>query len=132
MGGYVDPRDLTAGYAHAKGKGVSAFWGVLRDGSREVWKCSAKPGHRPHIIARQAEHCAGAELERRAQGAQEVLEALHCAPCGVFTDLALLARQDDAAGRVAPFLARGRCPACTGPAVRVRLAVLERVEPSAR
>jgi hypothetical protein len=132
MGGYVDPRELTAGYAHAQGKGVSAYWGVLRDGSREVWRCSAKPGHRPHVVARQAGHCAGAELERRLQGAQEVLEALHCAPCGVFTDLGLLTRQGGAQGDAGSFLMRGQCPACTGPAVRVRLAVLERTESSAR
>lgn len=129
---YVDPRELTSGYSHAQSRGVSAYWGVLRDGSREVWRCSAKPAHRPHIIARQALHCAEAELERRLQGAQEVLAALHCPPCGQFWDLGLLTRQEGAQGQQATFLLRGQCPACTGPAARVKLAVMEREERSVR
>lgn len=129
---HVDPRELTAGYSHSQGKGVAAYWGVLRDGKAEVWRCAKIPGHRAHIVPIQAVHCAEAELERRLQGAQAVLDALHCAPCWLFWDLGQTAADSGADEDVASYALRGLCPRCTGPAVRVRLAVLEREETSVR
>ena len=121
----VDPRELTAGYSHARGRGVAAYWGVLHDGKAEVWRCAKVSGHRPHIIAGQAHQCARDELERRRQGAREVLRALHCAPCSVFWDLALLSAPGET-GDPGSYLLRGQCPRCTGPGQQVKLAVLER------
>lgn len=128
---HVDPRELTAGYSHSQGKGVAAYWGVLRDGSAEVWRCARIPGHRPHMVPVMARHCAEAELERRLQGATSVLDALHCVPCWAFWDLGATALGGLPEAE-ASSLMRGQCPRCTGPAVRVRIAVLEREEVSVR
>lgn len=133
----VDPRELTAGYAYPKGKGVAMVTGVLRDGERglEVWRCSSLPSHRPHIIPTLAVQCAEAELERRLQGAQEVLWALHCRPCDIFWDLAWLSRDrrsEAARDDIGHWLLRGQCPRCEVPAGRVKLIVLERQEASVR
>jgi hypothetical protein len=128
---HVDPRELSTGYVHSQGKGVSAYWGVLRDGSAEVWRCGKISGHRAHILSAMAVHCAEAELERRMQGAKSVLAALHCAPCWAFWDLGG-AVKDGLPEAEASALMRGLCPRCTGPAVRVKVAVLEREEASVR
>jgi len=131
MARYVDPRELTPGYAHSQGKGVAAYWGVLRDGTTEVWRCARIAAHRPHMMPSVARHCAEAELERRLQGARAVLDALHCEPCWAFWDLGATAAgglpEEDASS-----LLRGLCPRCAGRAVRVRIAVLEREEASVR
>lgn len=132
MAAYVDPRELTPGYNHSQGKGVAAYWGVLRDGSREVWRCARIPRHRPHMSPVIARHCAEAELERRLQGATSVLDALHCAPCWLFWDLGQVAAGSGADQDAASYALRGLCPRCAGPAARVRLAVLEREETSVR
>jgi hypothetical protein len=131
MAGYVDPRELTPGYSHSQGKGVAAYWGVLRDGSREVWRCARIPRHRPHMAPVIAVHCAEAELERRLQGAKSVLGALHCAPCWAFWDLGATA-QGGLPEAEASALMRGLCPRCAGRTARVRIAVLEREEASVR
>jgi hypothetical protein len=127
----ADPRELSTGYIFPRGKGVAAYAGVLRDGRRVTWQCTGQPGHRLHLIPAQAQQCAEAELERRLQGAQEVLRALYCKPCGVFWDLGWLSRYRPAEPPehdIGHWLARGACPRCTGPADRVKIAVLERQE----
>lgn len=120
----VDPRELTAGFMF-ENRNLGTARGVLRDGSKVIWTCS----HRPHPVPIMAGQCAEAELERRRQGAQEVLWLLHCVPCSVFWDLA-----PGAAGQGENFiwLARGRCPQCNVPGQRVRVAILERQESSVR
>jgi len=116
----ADPRELLAGYAYPKGKGVTVVAGVLRAGRTEVWRCTSQPGHRPHPAPSLAVRCAEAEAERRRQGAQAVLWLAHCVPCGAYWDLG-------PAGKPG-----GVCPRCAVPYDRVRVAVLERQEASAR
>jgi hypothetical protein len=131
----VDPRELAVGYAYPKGKGVTIVVGVLRDGKREVWRCSQLPGHRAHLIPTLATQCAGAELERRRQGAKEVLWLAHCEPCQAFWDLGLVAGvpvHGHEPGDSAYDLLRGICPVCTVPFDRVRVAILERQEAKVR
>jgi hypothetical protein len=126
---YVDPRELTAGYSYPQGKGVAKVIGVLRDGDRVAWRCTSRPGHRVHAIPSLATRCAQAELERRLQGARDVLWAGQCEPCGVYWDLsrAAAAKMDGEMGMDdASYLMRGWCPRCQVPFERVRLAVLER------
>jgi hypothetical protein len=134
MTGPVDPRELTAGYAFAN-RSLGTAWGVLRDGRTEVWRCRTLPGHRVHPVPGQAHQCAARELERRVQGAQEVLQALHCRPCGIFWDLGWLSQHRPAEPPehdIGHWLLRGACPRCEVPAGRVRIAVLERQEASVR
>jgi hypothetical protein len=128
----VDPRELTAGYVHPQGRGVSAYRGVLRDGRAEVWRCDRIPNHRPHMAPVVALRCAQAELTRRLEGAKVVLDALHCEPCWLFWDLGQVAGGSGADEDAASYALRGLCPRCTGRAVRVRIAVLEREEAGAR
>lgn len=133
-----DPRELSAGYAYPKGKGVAAVAGVLRDGERgpEVWRCTSAPGHRLHIIPSLALQCAQAELERRIQGAKAVFWLAHCVPCWAYWDLGLIAglspKNREDAGDAISCLRRGRCPVCGVPFERVKTAVLERQEASVR
>lgn len=123
----VDPRELTAGYAHTRGKGVASYAGVLRDGKAEEWRCTAAlRNHRPHVIPTQAAQCARAELERRMQGAQVVIRGLACAPCWLFWDLGAASQEGALPGEDITLLMRGRCPRCTGPGEHVELAVLHR------
>lgn len=123
----ADPRDLTPGYVFAS-RNLGTAWGVLRDGRTVVWRCDAAPTrHRPHAIPTRAGQCAQAEQARRVSGAQEVLWAGHCEPCGAFWDLGR------AAGVTAGIeLLRGWCPRCQVPFTRTRLAVLERESSTVR
>jgi hypothetical protein len=123
----VDPRELTAGYAFAV-RNLGSAWGVLRDGRTEVWRCQVLPAHRVHPVPGQAQQCAQRELERRRQGASEVLWAGYCEPCGAFWDLGGPA----AAITAGPDLLRGRCPRCQVPYARAKIAVLERQEAGVR
>lgn len=131
----ADPRDLTPGYVFAS-RNLGTAWGVLRDGRAQVWRCDAAPTrHRPHAIPTRAGQCAQAELARRVSGAQEVLWAGHCDPCGAFWDLGQAAREraDDGLGTDdASMLLRGWCPRCQVPFTRTRLAVLERESSTVR
>lgn len=126
----VDPRELEAGYSFARGRGVASYRGVLRDGKRAVWTCpapGAPGGHSPHLIPGLAAQCAQGELERRLQGAEAVVAALHCRPCWVFWDLRLASQPGPDPGEdEASHLLRGLCPRCTGPGEHVKIAVLER------
>ncbi len=125
MVGYVDPRELTAGYSHSQGKGVAAYWGVLRDGSAEVWRCAGTASHRPHMAPIMARHS-------RRPSWSGGCRALVCA--GRAALRAVLAVLGSRAGvrRIGRgrdcgrLRLRGLCPRCTGPAARVRMAVLER------
>lgn len=129
----VDPRELTTGYMFEQ-RNLGTAWGVLRDGSRVIWKCSVLPGHRVHVFPGQAGLCAEAELERRREGAKAVLWLAHCTPCWAYWDLALTAgrepAEDDA--DAATSLLRGACPVCGVPYERVRAAILERQDARVR
>lgn len=131
----VDPRELTPGYEFAQ-RNLGTAWGVLRDGRIVVWRCREAPTrHKPHAIPTRAGQCAQAEQARRVSGAQEVLWALHCRPCAAFWDLGELARYrpgEPPEHDVGHWLARGLCPRCEVPGIRVRLAVLEREDSSVR
>jgi hypothetical protein len=111
------PSELTPGYVFAS-RSLGTARGVLRDGTRVVWKCDALPGHRPHAIPRQAEQCAQAERERRVQGGREVIELYRCVPCGVFWDPV------PPGGGLRAVLA-GQCPICGGPVTWYKVVVLE-------
>jgi hypothetical protein len=120
----VDPRELTAGYSFAN-RSLGTARGVLRDGDKVVWTCE----HKPHGVPTVARQCAEAELERRLQGAQVVLQAGHCVPCAAFWDLGLAAGETEGAREPswqASALMRGICPRCSVPFTRVTVAVLER------
>jgi len=126
----VDPRELTVGYAF-ENRSLGTTWGVLRDGSRTVWTCKERPGHRVHAIPTMAGQCAQAELERRLQGAEQVFWAGHCEPCGVLWDLGTLSRDGEGSAEVTMLL-RGICPRCGVPFARVKVAILEREEAKVR
>jgi len=126
----VDPRELTPGYAFAdRNRGTA--WAVLRDGSKVVWTCKGRPGHRAHPVPLMAGQCAQAELERRLQGAEQVLWTGHCEPCGLFWDLGAIPRIAEGSDAVTALL-RGTCPRCTVPYVRSKIAILEREEAKVR
>lgn len=117
----VDPRELTAGYAFEQ-RNLGTARGVLRDGSRVIWSCSALPNHRVHAIPTLAGQCAEAELERRKQGAQAVIELYRCSPCGVFYDVV-------PSGPALRAVLAGQCPSCGVSVTWYKVAVLE-TEPS--
>jgi hypothetical protein len=106
-----DLDDLTPGYAHARGKGVVAYLGVLRDLGREVWRCT----HKPHLVATVAVRCAEAELERRRQGSRLVLVLLHCPSCDIYFGPQARGGEDST----------GHCSLCVVPLTPVKVMILD-------
>jgi hypothetical protein len=113
----ADPRDLRAGYATIKARGAGHFAGALRLGEKIVWRCDETQRH-DHIGTALAIRCAEAELDRRRQGAREVLTLLHCPAENIWWDPAL--------GAMEQALDDGRCPRCFTECVREKVFVLER------
>jgi hypothetical protein len=120
----ASPQDLTPGFAF-KSKSLGTAWGVLRDGDREVWRCSSLPAHKPHGVVTLARQCAERERERRVQGGREVIELFRCRACFVFWDSA-------PPGDALRALLAGNCPACGGPVSWVKVVVIELGKPGVR
>lgn len=98
---------LVAGFVHLR-RGAAYYKGALRTapGRPPVWTCE-----HTHYSPMPARLCAEGELSRRGQGAREVFELLHCAPCGTWH------RRD---------VETWACPACGVHLQLLKVLVLER------
>jgi hypothetical protein len=105
--------DLIPGFTHRR-RGTSSYGGVLRESPRSLrpsWLCV-----HDHLTAMSATACAVHELENRKQGRQEVFYLLRCEPCQEWFD--------------APEVGGlARCPLCGVPMARLKVIVVERIEP---
>jgi hypothetical protein len=119
----ADPRELTAGFTQPM-RGAAKYVGVLRDGSRVVWRCK----HTPHIMAAIAKRCSEAELRRRLDGAQKVFMLFRCIPCGNYQDPTSLRPGSLAYEETMA----GKCWRCSAPGTWVRVQLLDTQEAGAR
>lgn len=116
MGGGVteyNAAGLKPGYLHRK-RGAASYGGVLRteDTRTQVWECK-----HDHFTAMAARRCAEGELDRRREGAKNVLTLLHCQEEGIWYDPAV----DGAAVDWRP----GLCPRCGVPMLREKVMILQ-------
>jgi hypothetical protein len=110
-----DPAELRAGYTHNH-LGKLSYAGALRtaDSRPPVWSCP-----HDHLVPVAAKRCAEAELDRRREGAKQVLTLLHCEEDGLWYD-----------PRVGPDVnwRPGMCPRCGVPMLREKVLIIEAVD----
>lgn len=114
----MDAEALQAGYRHLK-PGVASYAGVLRYGANgsALWTCPHN-----HMLTTIAKACAGAELDRRRQSAEQVFELLHCAPCDVWFGMGREHHRDFMEDEA---LGDGRCPRCGHQLTASKIMIIE-------
>lgn len=83
-----------------------------QDTRTQVWECK-----HAHFTAMSARRCAESELNRRLEGAKQVLTLMHCQDEGMW--------YDPARDRANVDWRAGMCPRCGVPMLRERVMILD-------